>query len=695
MRPETLYQLFRPLDTLKGIGPRLKNKLKYLIGENVIDLLWHLPSDVINRTYSPKVIDAEKDRIATFNLIVNKHLPSRRKNMPYKIHCSDETSDIDLIWFNARREYLEELLPIGKEIIVSGKIDVYKNTKQIIHPDYIFPAEQSKKLPKFEPVYRLTQGVSNKVIRRNVLEILNLIPDIQEWNDKNLLKKMNWPSFNEAIKNVHNPGDSLDISHNNMSRQRLAYDELLANQISLSLISKNFSKIQGHSIKSNKSSISQIIKQLPFELTNSQKMCVDEIIEDMTQPERMLRLLQGDVGSGKTIVAFLGLMHAVNAKKQCAFMAPTELLASQHYETLKNYCFLNNVSLKIITGKTRNVEKDEIYSQLTDGSLDIVIGTHALFQEKVVFKDLGFVVIDEQHRFGVHQRLSLTSKNQKKPPDILLMTATPIPRTLELTTYGSMSVSKIVEKPHGIQIIETAAKPIANVDKTIKSLEKIFKNNGKAYWVCPLIEESEKIDLAAAEDRYLSLKDVYGDNVLLIHGRIPSDEREKIMSEFKFGNKRILVATTVIEVGIDVPEATVMIIEHAERFGLSQLHQLRGRVGRGINKSSCLLLYQTPLGINAKKRIETLRETNDGFVIAEEDLILRGAGEILGTRQSGFHIFKIANLNTDRNLLELANKNANYIVSKGLLNSGSSAENFKLLLHLFKQDRAIKFLEAG
>ena len=357
MRPETLYQLFRPLDTLKGIGPRLKNKLKYLIGENVIDLLWHLPTDVINRTYSPNVVEAEKGRIATFNLIVNKHLPSRRKNMPYKVHCSDETSDIDLIWFNARRDYLEELLPIGKEIIVSGKIDVYKNTKQIIHPDYIFPAEESKELPKFEPVYRLTQGVSNKVIRRNVLEILNLIPDIQEWNDKNLLKKMNWPSFNEAIKNVHYPGDSLDISHDNLSRQRLAYDELLANQISLSLISKNFSKIQGHSIKSNNSSISQIINQLPFELTNSQKMCVDEITDDMTQPERMLRLLQGDVGSGKTIVAFLSLMHAVNAKKQCAFMAPTELLASQHYETLKNYCSVNDVSLKIITGKTRNVEK--------------------------------------------------------------------------------------------------------------------------------------------------------------------------------------------------------------------------------------------------------------------------------------------------------------------------------------------------
>ena len=410
----------------------------------------------------------------------------------------------------------------------------------------------------------------------------------------------------------------------------------------------------------------------------------------MEKPYRMLRLHQGDVGSGKTLVALLAILKAVYDGKQAAFMVPTEILAEQHFESFNDLINTNTHKIDILTGKTNTKQKKEIYENIKNGTTNIIIGTHALFQEDVTFNNLGFVTIDEQHKFGVHQRLLLTSKNQILPPDVLLMTATPIPRTLELTTYGSMSVSKLTEKPKGRQIIKTAAKPLSKLKETIKSLEKAINSNNKIYWVCPLIEESEKIDLAAAEKRYKGLEKIYPNNVLLLHGRMKAEEREKIMEEFKNGSIQILVATTVIEVGIDIPEATVMIIEHSERFGLSQLHQLRGRVGRGEDKSSCLLLYQTPLGENAKKRINSLRKTNDGFIIAEEDLKLRGSGEILGTRQSGFHIFKIANLNENNDLLEIANKNAREIVDNKKLN-----DDYKLLLKLFGKDESLKLIDAG
>ncbi|MEC9414259.1 MAG: ATP-dependent DNA helicase RecG, partial [Pseudomonadota bacterium] len=481
-----------------------------------------------------------------------------------------------------------------------------------------------------------------------------------------------------------------DLTNSNPSKERLAYDELLAHQISLYLISKEINYQKGISIKSDNLLIDEFVNNLPFKLTNSQKQCFIEISEDMEKPYRMLRLLQGDVGSGKTLVALLAILKAVNDGKQAAFMVPTEILAKQHFESFNKLINPNNHKIDILTGKTNSKQKKEIYKNIKNGSTNIIIGTHALFQEDVTFNNLGFVTIDEQHKFGVHQRLLLTSKNQILPPDVLLMTATPIPRTLELTTYGSMSVSKLTEKPKGRQIIKTAAKPLSKLKETIKSLEKTINSNNKIYWVCPLIEESEKIDLAAAEKRYESLKKIYPNNVLLLHGRMKSEEREKIMEDFKNGSVQILVATTVIEVGIDIPEATVMIIEHSERFGLSQLHQLRGRVGRGKDKSSCLLLYQTPLGKNAKKRINSLRKTNDGFIIAEEDLLLRGSGEILGTRQSGFHIFKIANLNENNDLLEIANKNAREIVDNNKLN-----ENYKLLLKLFGKDESLKLIDAG
>ena len=689
MISESLYQLFQPLDTLKGIGPKLKSRLKYLVGNYVIDLIWHLPNGFIDRSYKPCINDAEIGRVASIKCKVIKHTPSFRRNIPYRVVCEDNTGRLNLVWFNSRKDYLEKLLPLDKEIIISGKIDFYKDTKQITHPEYIISAEEEDELPNVESTYSLTQGLTNKVVRSNIGRILKIIPKINEWHDEGIIKDMNWPSFNEAIYNVHNPKNENDLTSQNLSKQRIIYDELLAHQISMQLISKELNHQKGVPLKTNTKEINRFIETLPFNLTNSQIKCIDEISIDMEKPFRMLRLLQGDVGSGKTLVALVSILTAVNNQKQAALMVPTEILANQHYESFKEL-LSNNYNIDVLTGKTSQTEREKIYANIETGKTDIIIGTHALFQEKVKFLDLGFVAIDEQHKFGVHQRLLLTSKNNALPPHVLLMTATPIPRTLELTTYGSMSVSKITEKPKGRQDIKTAAKPLSKLNETILSLKKTIDGNNKIYWVCPLIEESEKIDLAAAEDRYETLKKHYPNNVLLIHGKMKNDEREKIMDEFKNGDTKILVSTTVIEVGIDIPQATVMIIEHAERFGLSQLHQLRGRVGRGSDQSSCLLLYQNPIGENAKKRIETLRKTNDGFIIAEQDLLLRGSGEILGTRQSGFHIFKIANFNEDNELLDMANKNAKEIVENNKLNA-----NLRLLLQLFSKDEALKYLDAG
>ena len=695
MRPKILDKLFKPIETSKGIGPRLKIKLKYLVGENIVDYLWHIPNNIIDRSYKPKIASAESNRIVTISLRVLKHKPSRRSGLPYKITCIDETGEIDLIWFNARRQYLEEILPVGSNLTISGKIETYKKRKQIIHPQHIIKEEDTNNFQEIEPVYRLTQGLSNKVLRNYINKALEITPYLPEWHDQELIKRMNWPNFNKAIKDIHNPKNLDDLDHENISKQRISYDELLANQLSLALISKNFEAPKGQKIMDKRKLVNNLFKNLPFELTGSQKTSIKEIIDDLNKTDRMIRLLQGDVGSGKTIVALAGLFHCAGSSKQGVMMAPTELLARQHFDGLKDLCFKSGINVNILTGKTKSKDKELILNDIVNGNTDIIIGTHALFQEKVIFNDLGLVIIDEQHRFGVHQRLTLTSKSVKSPPDILIMSATPIPRTLELTAFGSMQVSRLLDKPVGRKPIKTLAKPLNKIDEVIKSLERLINKNEKTYWVCPLIEESEKIDLAAAEERFQQLNNIYKGKVGLVHGKMKTEDREKVMTEFKNSEKMILVATTVIEVGIDVPDATFMIIEHSERFGLSQLHQLRGRVGRSDKLSNCLLLYKSPLGENAKKRIEILRDTSDGFIIAEEDLILRGAGEILGVKQSGLPYFKIANLNTDRELLELAKNEANFIIEGNILGNTERGKNLELLLHLFNKEEALKYLEAG
>ncbi len=658
MRPKILDKLFKPIETTKGIGPRLKIKLKYLIGENIVDYLWHLPNNIIDRSYKPTVVSAENDRIVTIDITVSKHSPSRRRGLPYKITCIDETGEVDLIWFNARKQYLEDILPVGSNATISGKIETYKNRKQIIHPQHIVKNQELNDFQDIEPVYRLTQGLSNKVIRNYIKKAIDMVPDLPEWHDKELIKRMKWPTFSKSIKDCHNPQSTQDLDHQNISKQRLSYDELLANQLSLALIAKNFEAPRGQIINDKNQLVKELLNNLSFELTNSQKVSIDEISNDLCKPDRMIRLLQGDVGSGKTIVALAGLFHVAGSLKQGAMMAPTELLARQHYESIKDLCLKSNINVSILTGKTKQKDREKVLNDLKEGKIDIIIGTHALFQEKVIFNDLGLVIIDEQHRFGVHQRLSLTSKSKDYPPDILIMSATPIPRTLELTAFGSMQVSRLLDKPKGRKPIKTIAKPIDKIDEVIDSIERLINIDEKTYWVCPLIEESEKIDLAAAEDRFHQLNLIYKDKVALVHGKMKIEDREKVMNEFKYGKKMILVATTVIEVGIDVPDATFMIIEHSERFGLSQLHQLRGRVGRGSEQSYCLLVSGNKISNEGKTRLKTMVETNDGFKISEVDLKLRGPGDIMGTKQSGILDFKLADLIKDNKILQYARAEA-------------------------------------
>ena len=695
MRPKILDKLFKPIETTKGIGPRLKVKLKYLIGENIVDYLWHLPNNIIDRSYRPTIISAENNRIVTMDLTVTKHNPSRRRGLPYKITCIDETGELDLIWFNARRQYLEDILPVGSNATISGKIETYKKRKQIIHPQHIIKSQKLDDFQDIEPVYRLTQGLSNKVIRNYIKKVLDTVPDFPEWHDQELINRMKWPEFSKSIKDCHNPQNLDDLDHQNISKQRLVYDELLANQLSLALISKNFEAPKGIEIVDKNQLVRELLNNLSFELTNSQKISIEEISNDLSKSDRMIRLLQGDVGSGKTIVALAGLFHTAGSLKQGAMMAPTELLARQHYEGIRDLCLKSNVSVNILTGKTKQKDREIILKDLKEGKIDIIIGTHALFQEKVLFNDLGLVVIDEQHRFGVHQRLSLTSKSKDYPPDILIMSATPIPRTLELTAFGSMQVSRLLDKPKGRKPIKTIAKPINKISEVIDSIERLITIGEKIYWVCPLIEESEKIDLAAAEDRFHQLNKIYKDKVALIHGKMKIEDREKVMNDFKYGSKKILVATTVIEVGIDVPDATFMVIEHSERFGLSQLHQLRGRVGRGKSPSTCLLLYHPPLNETARLRIQTIRDSDDGFAIAEQDLKLRGSGELLGTRQSGLPEMRIANLDIHYDLLTKAQKDAEDILSLDPLLKTKRGAALRTLLYLFERDTAVQYLNSG
>ncbi len=693
MRPEILFSLFAPVTALQGIGPRFAKLFERLAGAQVADLCWHLPGGLIDRRYAPKIADAEPGRVATITLRVGQHAAPHNPRQPYRVFCSDDTGELTLVFFHAKPDYLAKILPEGEERVVSGKVELYDDRLQMTHPDHIGKLAELAALKSVEPVYPLTTGLTPKTVSKAVGAALERAPELPEWQDQALRRREGWPAWRTALATAHAPQGPEDLAPGTSARRRLAYDELLANQLALALVRHHQRSQRGRALGGDGRLRDKALTALPFALTASQQKTLAEITADMAREARMLRLLQGDVGSGKTVVALLAMLTAVEAGAQAALMAPTEILARQHYQTIAPLAEAAGVGIELLTGRGKGKERAAALARLADGTSGIAVGTHALFQEEVAFRDLALVVIDEQHRFGVHQRLTLAAKGQGV--DVLVMTATPIPRTLVLTSYGDMEVSHLTEKPAGRQPIDTRAMPLERLGEVVGAIARALDQGAKVYWVCPLVEESEAVDLAAAEDRYAELKARFGARVGLVHGRMKGKEKDAAMAAFAAGPVDLLVATTVIEVGVDVPRATVMVIEHAERFGLAQLHQLRGRIGRSTEKSTCLLLYQGPLGETARARIKILRETGDGFRIAEEDLRLRGAGELLGTRQSGFPEFRLADLAVHDDLLAIARDDARLILDKDPGLAGGRGQALKVLLYLFERDAAVKYLRSG
>ncbi|GAB6053754.1 ATP-dependent DNA helicase RecG [Magnetospira thiophila] len=690
MRPEILFPLFKPVTSLAGVGPRLGKLIEGLAGPHLADLLWHLPSGLIDRRFAPSVADTLPGVIATLTVTVDQHLKPPRPKLPYKVLCSDATGSLTLVFFHAHEDYLRRQLPEGETRIISGRIEHFGAEIQMAHPDYIARPEEADSLRIVEPVYPLTTGLTLKKMRQAIEGALEQTPELLEWQDPTFCARAGWPGWHAALLAAHHPESLPELEPEALPRRRLAYDELLANQLALALVRLNMRRLGGRKIAGDGHLRHKLFEALPFQLTHAQQRAGREIAADMAADTRMLRLLQGDVGSGKTVVALAAMLNAVECGMQAALMAPTEILARQHLKTIEPLAAALNLPVMLLTGREKGRKRQQILDALADGSTALVIGTHALFQEDVAFHDLGLAIIDEQHRFGVHQRLTLAAKG--RAVDVLVMTATPIPRTLMLTAYGDMDVSRLDEKPPGRQPIKTRALPNSRLEEVVNGLHRALADGARAYWVCPLVADSETTDAAAAEARFEHLKESLGPHVGLVHGRMKGAEKDQAMADFAEGRLSVLVATTVIEVGVDVPEATVMIIEHAERFGLAQLHQLRGRIGRGGRESSCLLLYAPPLSETARKRLEVLRETEDGFRIAEEDLKLRGAGELMGTRQSGLPEFKLADLTVHGDLLATARDDAQLIIDKDPELTGPRGPALRVLLYLFERDAAVRFL---
>ena len=694
MRPLTLDPLFKSIRALDGVGPKNASLMEKLLGgEKIMDLLRHKPIDCIHRGKITPLSNINKEGIATIKVTVTGHSPSRRRGAPYRISAKDGDQPMDIVYFNAPGQWLKDTYPIGKEIVISGKIEFYNDKIQMLHPDYALPPERTGEIKEYESIYPMTGGLSPKMLHKAIDHALPTLPSLPEWIDESMTKKYRWSSWKDSMTALHHPQSSKDTLNDHPVRTRLAYDEALSRQLAMQLVRAKFKKKKGLAFTNFDELRNKLTAALPFDLTNAQKRTLSEIDADMQSPHRMLRLLQGDVGSGKTVVALATMLNVIGNGYQAAMMAPTEILARQHAETLQPLCDAIGVTMITLTGRDKGKDRASILEKIKDGSAHIVIGTHALFQESVMFHKLGCVVIDEQHRFGVHQRLSLTDKGTA--PDVLVMTATPIPRTLTLSLFGDMDVSRLDEKPPGRKPIDTVLISNERLAEVAEGLKRKIAEGERIYWVCPLVEESEKVDLANAEDRHNLLTQLYGDRVGLVHGRMKPLDKDAVMQKFANGDLDILVATTVIEVGVNVPEATVMIIEHAERFGLAQLHQLRGRVGRGSDKSSCILLYNAPLSETGKERLKVMRDTEDGFVIAEKDLELRGAGEILGTRQSGLPPTHFISYDDHRNLMQMAHQDARLITDKDPNLTTRRGEALKYLLYLFEQDEAVRTLGSG
>ena len=700
MRPVLLNPLFAEVTSLPGVGPKLAPLFdKLLTGPErparLVDLLFHLPYAATDRRARPKIRDAKPDEVVTLEVVATEHRPPQSKygKGPYRVIVEDDTGDIMLVFFMNNPAWIERALPLGKTRWVSGKLELWDGHLQMVHPDRILDEAGLAKLPPVEPIYGLTEGLFPRILARTIEAALNRLPPLPEWLDPALMQQRQWPGFTAALMQIHQPQSPDDIAPASLAGFRLAYDELLASQLALRIVRDQMKTTKGRAKIGDGRLAAPILNALPYELTGAQKTALTEIQADLSAPMRMLRLLQGDVGSGKTIVGLLAMVSVIEAGHQAALMAPTEILARQHLARIAPLAEAAGITVCLLTGRDKGAERTGKLQSIAEGAAQIIIGTHALFQEKVLFADLALAVVDEQHRFGVHQRLALSEKGEAV--DILVMTATPIPRTLVLTFFGDMEVSNLREKPAGRQAILTRALPLERLGEVVQAIGRAINTGARVYWVCPLVEESETLDVAAAEERFADLKGWFGSAVGLVHGKMPPKSKDAAMAAFQRGETKILVATTVIEVGVDVPEATIMVIEHAERFGLAQLHQLRGRVGRGSGQSTCLLLFKSPLSLNATARLDILRQSEDGFRIAEEDLRLRGEGEILGTRQSGTPGFKLAQLDVHAALLQMARDDAALILNRDPHLTSPRGAALRHLLYLFEREEAIKLLRAG
>ncbi|QDM17342.1 ATP-dependent DNA helicase RecG [Tardiphaga sp. vice352] len=701
MRPELLNPLFVPVTTIPGIGPKMDKLLRFLLGRDetprIADLLLHLPVSVIDRRARPKIRDAEIGKMVTLEVTVDRHrpAPAGRARVPHLVYASDDTGDVVITYFRAYPGQVEKILPVGEKRFVSGTTQLFDGVLQITHPDRVIDEEGFAKLSGIDPVYPLTQGLAIGALRKAVGLALTKLPELPEWISPEVLRRCSFPSLWEALHRVHVPNEMTDVLPEGPFWSRLAFDELLAGQLALALVRAQVRRPAGDRNAGDGHLRHKIIDALPYALTKSQQEASAAIAEDLTKPMRMLRLLQGDVGSGKTVVALLAAAAVAEVGKQTALMAPTEILARQHIKTITPLAERAGMRVAILTGREKGRERKDILARLAAGEIDMLVGTHALIQDDVIYKSLALAVVDEQHRFGVRERLTLTNKGSAV--DVLVLSATPIPRTLVLTYFGDMDVSELREKPAGRQPIETRTMSSSRLKEVIDGVGRQIAAGKLVYWIVPLVEESEMDGpkLTNAEERFDSLQQLFGDKVGLVHGRMRGADKDAAMARFAAGETQVLVATTVVEVGVDVPAATIMIIENAERFGLSQLHQLRGRIGRGSEASNCLLMFREPLGEIAAKRLKVIKDTTDGFRIAEEDLKLRGEGDVLGTRQSGMPGFRIARPEVHAQLVTQARDEALRILQDDPKLKGERGEALRCLLYLYERDEALPLIGAG
>lgn len=680
---------FNPVSKVKGIGPKIKKLFNGKKIDTNIDLIFNFPYGLIDRTHCPKLNNLEIGKISTIFVKVKKHNFPRIRRLPNTVQCYDETGEINIVFFNSRENYIKEILPINGEVIISGKVNFYKNKYQITNPDYVTSTNNEEKVTKIMPTYASLKGISNKTVNKIYENIIKDIPDVPEWHRDHIIKNNNWLSFKHSLVQLHNPKKIEDLDKNSLAYERISFDEIFSNLLIFAQIKKKIANVYKKPKIFSSDLKLKLIKNLSFTLTKDQETIIKEIDDSLKSNKKMIRLLQGDVGSGKTIISIITGLNVIAAGYQVALMCPTEILATQHLNLIKSLTKEQNINVEILSSGINKKRQIEIKKEVLEGKINFLIGTHSLFQETVSFFNLGLIIIDEQHKFGVKQRISLSDKGGKNC-DVLLMSATPIPRTLILSTYGDMDISTLKEKPFKKTTIITNIIPENKIPDLINLIKKKIESKQQIYWICPLIEESKKVNLTPVLERFKYLTKYFPENVIVMHGNLKNEEKNIVMKNFLEKKFSILISTTVVEVGVDNPNANMIIIENSERFGLAQLHQLRGRVGRGIENGECILVYSKSISENGKKRLKILKESNDGFYISEQDLKLRGFGDIIGYKQSGQKDFIVADPMYHSHLFELAKQETDFYTQANL-----SLEKFNVLLKFFKKDKILNIIDSG